>query len=305
MSNSVKSKGKFNFQEWWTSPGVKRAVGVVYSLGASVVIIGAMFKILHLPGAGFMLGAGLIIEALLFVLGAFDKPHPDYHWDHVFPNLTEKEAKPFNYNNIGGGGAAAGSGIPNVGEISDKDAAKITESINKLTETAKQLANISKAADATSAYAESLAKATTATDNYVAKQQNLGNVSDGLLTSYNGVASTLDGVTSKIGVMGSQIDSINSNTSSIIERTGEMNKNIGAINTAYELQVKNIDIQSKAIAAQSEKIGAITANYAKIEEGVSDTIKSIEGYKLVADQLQKNVSELNNVYGNMLNAIKA
>ena len=76
-------KKSFKFDEWWESPKTKRVVGAVYSLGASVVIIGAMFKILHLPGAGITLGIGMVTEAVLFAIGVFDKPHTEYHWQNV------------------------------------------------------------------------------------------------------------------------------------------------------------------------------------------------------------------------------
>jgi gliding motility-associated protein GldL len=82
------------FDLWWGSQETKRVVGAAYSLGAAVVIIGAMFKILHLPGASLMLGLGMSVEAVLFSLGILDKPHKEYEWDKVydFDGLGEKEA---------------------------------------------------------------------------------------------------------------------------------------------------------------------------------------------------------------------
>jgi len=77
-------ENKSKFDIWWNSPEVKQKLGAAYSLGASVVIIGAMFKILHLPGAGTMLGIGMSVEAFLFALGIFDQPHVDYEWDKVY-----------------------------------------------------------------------------------------------------------------------------------------------------------------------------------------------------------------------------
>ena len=101
---------KRSFDEVWNSPKVKRIIGAVYSLGASVVIIGAMFKILHLPGASITLGIGMVTEAFLFAIGIFDAPHVDYHWDHVFPALTAKEPNPLNYNGTIGGNASVSAG---------------------------------------------------------------------------------------------------------------------------------------------------------------------------------------------------
>ena len=60
----------------------------LYGIGASVVILGAMFKILHWPGADFMLTVGLTTEAVIFFISAFEKPHADYDWSLVYPELA-------------------------------------------------------------------------------------------------------------------------------------------------------------------------------------------------------------------------
>ena len=66
----------------------------VYAIGASVVILGAMFKILHLPGAGTMLGIGLSTEALIFFLSAFEPPHKEVDWAKVYPELADDYSGP-------------------------------------------------------------------------------------------------------------------------------------------------------------------------------------------------------------------
>lgn len=84
MANAKKKGG---FMEWYESYQGKKVTGMVYSLGASVVIIGALFKILHWPGANITLMIGMFTEAFLFGIGILDKPHQDFHWDNVFPQL--------------------------------------------------------------------------------------------------------------------------------------------------------------------------------------------------------------------------
>ena len=82
--SSVPEKPDSKFDIWWNSPPMKKKIGASFSIGATVVIVGAMFKILHLPGASMMLGFGMTIEAILFMLGVLDKPHKEYHWEKVF-----------------------------------------------------------------------------------------------------------------------------------------------------------------------------------------------------------------------------
>ena len=69
----------------------KNAMNMAYGLGASIVIIGALMKIIHQdlgPISGnLMLTIGLITEALIFALSAFDPPGEDYDWTKVYPEL--------------------------------------------------------------------------------------------------------------------------------------------------------------------------------------------------------------------------
>src|SRR5688572_32570060 len=62
----------------------------VYGIGAAVVIIGALFKILHMPGADEMLMIGLSVEAGIFFLSAFEPPHAEVDWSKVYPELSEE-----------------------------------------------------------------------------------------------------------------------------------------------------------------------------------------------------------------------
>lgn len=80
----------------------KKIMNMVYGLGASVVIIGALFKILHweLPlgslgkiGGGTLLAVGLITEAFIFAISAFEPVDEGYDWSKVFPELKGGESK--------------------------------------------------------------------------------------------------------------------------------------------------------------------------------------------------------------------
>ena len=100
----------------------QRFFNFAYSIGAAVVIWGALFKILHLPGGNALLSIGMGTEVLMFVLTAFDRPPKEYHWEEVFPVLASKnpEDRPeFNGGNGGGsviigGGAVGGANAEGV-----------------------------------------------------------------------------------------------------------------------------------------------------------------------------------------------
>jgi gliding motility-associated protein GldL len=63
----------------------------LYGFGAAIVIVGAMFKILHWPGADIMLVLGLSTEAVIFLFSAFEKPAEEYDWSLVYPELAGLE----------------------------------------------------------------------------------------------------------------------------------------------------------------------------------------------------------------------
>ncbi len=78
----------FNINELVQTRGWKKFMSKVYGWGASVVLIGAMFKIMHWPGAGPMLVVGLTTEAFIFFTSAFEPLHEEYDWSLVYPELA-------------------------------------------------------------------------------------------------------------------------------------------------------------------------------------------------------------------------
>ena len=284
------------FDAWWAKPSTKRAVGVIYSLGASVVIIGALFKILHWPGASIVLMIGMMTEAFLFAIGIADKPMPEYHWDHVFPALLEKEARPMNMNMGGGapmggmpmvagspvsGGAALPTNIP-TGTLSDSEAKQLTDSIKHMSETAGQLSNISTVAGLTGSYAANLQKASEAAASFAEKQGKLDHATDSLLDSYQNIASNMSEAKEQ--------------TRSFADSAMSLSKSLNSINTAYELQLKGVQ-------GQADAINNMNGDLQKLQGVVRDAAKNMEAYQQVTDQLAKNIAGLNDVYGNMLNAV--
>lgn len=71
----------------------KKAMNFAYGMGAAVVILGALFKLMHWPGAGIMLIIGLGTEAFIFGLSAFEVPENDLDWSLVYPELAGGDAK--------------------------------------------------------------------------------------------------------------------------------------------------------------------------------------------------------------------
>lgn len=110
-----KSKRYLNRLEMYlSSQKGKRVLGFCYSIGAAVVIIGALFKILHVPSANLVLTIAMVAEALVFVLSGFERPSSEYNWEEVFPVLSSKN--PLDRPDFAGNTSTAGNGAVIVGD---------------------------------------------------------------------------------------------------------------------------------------------------------------------------------------------
>ena len=93
--------------EFVESPGYKKAMGKVYGFGAAIVLAGALFKIMHYPGAGWMLLIGMGTEIVIFSLSAFEPPHETPDWSLVYPELRGLETTTSRGGSGGGSDLAA------------------------------------------------------------------------------------------------------------------------------------------------------------------------------------------------------
>lgn len=80
----------------------KKVMAFAYGMGAAVVIVGALFKLMHWPGASGMLIAGLLTEAGIFGLSAFEPVEHELDWTLVYPELAGGEAKKLEISHSGG-----------------------------------------------------------------------------------------------------------------------------------------------------------------------------------------------------------
>ena len=83
-------KYKNRLEMFLSSERGKRILTLCYGWGAAVVIIGALFKIIHLPHANEILVISMTFEAFVFFISGFERPNADYSWEDVFPVLKSK-----------------------------------------------------------------------------------------------------------------------------------------------------------------------------------------------------------------------
>ncbi len=294
----------------------KKVVNCIYSIGASVVIIGALFKIMHFPGAGPVLMAGMITEAFLFLIGCLEDPHPEFHWGNVFPQLLEygtepellKEMQSRPHPTLLGAGVAGGA-TPNmqggaqgntkganVPALSEQDMNALRDGIGNLAKTAVQLSELGKVATSTSKLGEKLDAAGEAAEQFIIAGKSISEKSEALGATYTQVAADMQKVVTGTKAYEANVNAIAGQLSSL--------------NAVYELQLKTIQAQVEAYKAQTEKVSAtstqidtLTANVKKMSDVATEALKSHEAYEAGAKKLASQVADLNNVYGNMLNAL--
>lgn len=301
--NDVNKKGGWaRFMEWYGSYQGKRAVGMVYSIGAAVVIVGALFKIMHWPGASTVLIAGMCTEALLFMIGCLDKPHPEFHWHEVFPQLlghgtepgllAEMQARP--KPTLMGG--AEGSSSASVPALNEKELESLKAGIGNLAKTAAQLSELSTVATATNKLTSKLDAASDAAEQFVSAGKIISEKSDALGSVYAQVTQDMQNVAK--------------GTKEYEVKVADVAKQLTSLNAVYELQLQTLQKQVEAYNAQTEKVtGAtaqvetLTATVKQMTDAAGNALKSQEAYVAGAKQLANQVADLNKVYGNMLNAL--
>lgn len=292
------------FMEWYGSYQGKRVVGMVYSIGASIVIIGALFKIMHFPGAGAVLMIGMITEALLFMIGCLDKPHPEFHWHEVFPQLlghgTEpellKEMQSRPKPTLMGGSASADGASAVVPSLSDKEMTALKDGIADLAKTATQLNELSKVATSTMQLSEKLDAAGLAAEQFVVAGKTISEKSEVLGSAYGQVADDMK--------------KIAAGTRDYENQVAAVAKQLNSLNAVYELQVNAVQAQVEACKAQVEKmngateqINGLATTMQKMTDVSAEALKAQEAYEAATKKLAAQVADLNKVYGNMLNAL--
>ena len=291
------------FFHWYESYQGKNVVNIVYSAGASVVIIGALFKILHWPGASQVLMLGMFTEAFLFLIGTLEHPHPEFHWENVFPQLLEygtkpelleeksKQARPTLLGaGVAGAPADAAAGLAAAPQaeaakapsLKDEDFKALKEGIAELSKTATQFAELGKVAQTGVKLNDKLVAAEAATTEYAAKLAAVGLATDNLTQATGGLSGTY-------AQIGADMKSVAEETKAYKEGVELVGKNIASLNTVYEMQLQAVNAQTEA-----QKNAAAAAKEAAEAQVV---------FAAGAKQLQKQVADLNGIYGNMLNAL--
>ncbi len=318
-----------NIGELLKTKRAKSFMGFIYSWGASIVLIGALFKLQHWHYSGIFLGIGLITEAVIFFVSAFEPPLETPEWSKVYPELREDyELEDFN-----GNGKPAKNKLDDLlqgSEITPALLDKVSFSLNELSNTAQGISDISSATLATEMYVKNLGSASEAMNSLseINKKANASIHSSvtQLVDSYQNTAklmsvsgqtiidklnSTGDEFTNKISESGNllvksyksaserieqSMQHFGDSTGNYAENLTRLNKNINALNAAVENQLKGSEEQAKVHQQFSSDLG-------RINDVLVASAEELKRYRENAAKLNQHLEALNHIYGNMLGAM--
>ncbi len=294
-----------NITEIVQSSGWKAFMAKLYGLGASVVIIGALFKIQHWPLAGLMLTVGLMTEAVIFFFSAFEPLHEEVDWTLVYPELaglSDDEDMEQYHRPVGGSSSAIekfDSLLENA-QITPDLFRKLGDGLKNLNNTTENLTDISDAAVASNNYVENVQKAADTinnhTESYVESTQNLKVSVERLSDSYDKTANLITESGSSYQQLSQSFTNIEDGSKSYGDHLETVNKNLAALNAVYELQLQGTNEHLKSTEALYEGLK-------EVMEDLTSSADNTKRYKEEVTKLSDNLSALNTIYGNMLAAM--
>jgi len=308
----------------------KVLMGYVYGWGASLVLIGALFKLQHWNHSGIMLTIGLLTEAFIFFLSAFEPPLEQPDWSKVYPELQEDyellEPTDDVQNTVKGSFDAMLSST----NITPELLAKIGKSLVDLSNTASGISDISTATLATDIYVKNLNSASesmmafsemnTQANNTI--HNSIGELASTYTNTAHRISETGENMLAKLnessvkftkqidesgnklsesysrfsGAMDKGFKDFELNSSSYGENLSKLNKSIESLNTSYEKQLKGTSDQIHASSKFFEELN-------QMNQIIASSAQEMKKYKENAEKLNSHLDALNSVYGNMLGAM--
>ena len=329
LNNIVRTRGFRNF------------MAKLYGLGASVVILGALFKINHYAGADIMLIVGLGTESLIFFFSAFEPPHVDPDWSLVYPEL----AGMYRPEDHGKKPTEELDDLLSDAKIGPELISSLGTGLRRMSDNASKLADISDAASVTNEYVSNVKNASSSvselTDSYKntsrALQQDadsseqylksIKSAAEGANSLSNSYTKAAESLVREMEVTNDFTEGIKKATLSANELAEKYSLSANALaesaraldftssdSAAYTDELKRIstnlsalnaayELQLQATSQHSESATKIQQTFESFMESLGASSEKTLAYKRELDTLTDRVAALNKVYGNMLNAM--
>ncbi|MDH6353820.1 archaellum component FlaC [Dysgonomonas sp. PH5-45] len=318
------SRYKNSLETFLGSEKGKRFFNIFYSIGASVVIVGALFKINHWRGGTEILMIGMIAEAVIFFISAFDLPAREYKWDRIFPRLNRKpssepqdDATEGEENddifagatvqggttNISGGGgfgggvfvggsASAASSASNIPTSSAGGGAATTTGGGQGGTVIIGGGGGFSPATTVGDPVEMQEASETYSEQLTKLAESMGKFAE-VTESLTKVSDTL---LNSFKSVTDNSDGIGLNTQGYITQMENLNRNIAGLNTIYEIQLKGV-------SGQIHTIEEVNAGLERIKHLYSGSLVDSSIFKNETEKMARQLTELNQVYSRMLHAM--
>jgi gliding motility-associated protein GldL len=252
---------------------VKIGINSLISWGASIVIIGLMFKILHWKNGEMMIAIGLITEAILFFILGFQAESTDPDWTRIYPELDEdfKGELPTSSIQQSTGTAQSLDKMMAEAKIGPDLVASLGTGLRTFGERVNTIST--------------MADASLATNEFTGKLKAASNSFDNLNQSFNKASENL------VEMANSNVDS-----KAYHEQINNMAKNLSALNAVYELELQDSSSHLKSMNKFYQNLALTMQNF-------NDSMEDSKSFKEEVGKLAKNLSSLNAIYGNMLTAM--
>jgi methyl-accepting chemotaxis protein len=319
-----------NIGEILRSKRWKVLMGYVYGWGASLVLVGALFKLQHWNHSGIMLTIGLLTEAFIFFLSAFEPPMEQPDWTRVYPELHDDYDLLTPMEDVQSDISGGLNSLLSNANISPELLSKIEKSLVDLSNTASGISDISAATLATDIYVRNLNSASESmtefsevnsqanrainnsiselVDNYGSTAKKISETGEGMLAKLNESSvkftkqiddsgtKLVDSYQKLSGSIEKGFKDLDMNSSSYGENIQKLNKNIESLNGSYEKQLKGTSEQIQASTKFFEDLN-------QMNQIIALSAQEMKKYKENAEKLNANLESLNSIYGNMLGAM--
>jgi len=257
--------------------GKKQPYGInnIVSWGATVVIVGLMFKILHWPGATYFIAGGLTTEALLFFLLGFQREEKEIDWRRAYPELDEdfdgELPKSTKSVGTGAGSTAALDKMLAEAKIGPELIGSLADGLRTFGDKVNSISRVTDAGDATIAFTNKVKQASASYDT-------LSNAFEKASTNLSEMANT------------------NIDSKTYHEQISKMAKNLTSLNAVYELELQDSSNHLKSMNKFYQDMAVTLSNF-------NASANDSKQFKDEVNKLAKNMSTLNSIYGNMLSAM--
>ncbi|MBN2638103.1 MAG: gliding motility protein GldL [Bacteroidales bacterium] len=331
------------FFDFTRTRSYRNVMAKVYGIGAAIVLIGALFKINHYMGADLALAVGLGTEAIVFFLSSFEPPHVDPDWSLVYPELAGMY-HPVEGQKLPEATAKSSTSVKELDDMFKKAGIEqdvidqLGKGLEKLSQTAGQLSDVTETASASKEFSTQLRSAAQSAGSLgeviERDAQSLGQHAESMSSVNESTKVLNNAYVQAADALKNNMDSTEEFSSTVqeaIQSAKSMSESYHKSAEALAASVESFDFTSNESAAYNNELRKVTENLSalnalyevqlkdssavmenssKMKETVDQLYQSLQKSTELSGEftnemetLTKQMGRLNTVYGNMLTAM--